>query len=272
MLSTKNQKTTIYRLPTKVFISGAKNIMRLNFIFPLLILVFCAASFAQNSRLSRSLQAIVVTTKDWNAVQGSAQLFERSNTKSQWKPVGKSFPVVVGKNGLGWSVDAPVKAEAEPHKVEGDGKAPAGIFDLTSAFGSSEKPSFVNLPYTRLEEWTECVDDINSSHYNRIVDRMKVGNFDWNSSEKMLSVGEQYDLGVFVAHNSNPPQKGKGSCIFLHIWKSDSTGTAGCTAMERKNIERVLGWLSAVKNPVLVQLPKFDYERYQKLWKLPSLK
>lgn len=180
---------------------------------------------------------------------------------------------MVGKKGLGWSDDARMKAETQPHKVEGDGKAPAGIFELTSAFGSAaEKPDFVKLPYTRLEEWTECVDDVKSSHYNKIVNRMQVGNFDWKSSEKMLEVGAQYDLGVFVAHNSKPPQAGKGSCIFLHIWKNDSTGTAGCTAMSRVDLEKVLGWLAPNNNPVLVQLTEADYERYQNLWKLPKIK
>ncbi len=192
--------------------------------------------------------------------------------KSNWKAVGKTFPVVVGKNGLGWSVDARMKAETEPHKIEGDGKAPAGIFSLTSAFGSAAKPDFVKLPFTKLEEWTECVDDVKSRRYNEIVNRMQVGVFDWTSSEKMLAVGEQYDLGVFVAHNSNPPEKGKGSCIFLHIWKTDSTGTAGCTAMRRENIEKVLGWLDARKNPVLIQMPEKTYQTYQKLWNLPKLK
>jgi L,D-peptidoglycan transpeptidase YkuD (ErfK/YbiS/YcfS/YnhG family) len=242
------------------------------FIIPFLILVFCANAFAQASKISKSLQAVVVTTKDWNTLKGKAQLFERPNAKAQWKAVGVSFPVVVGKNGLGWSVDAPIKADAQPHKVEGDGRAPAGIFDLTSAFGSSEKPAYVKLPYTRLEEWTECVDDTKSNHYNKIVNRMQVGNFDWNSSERMLAVGEQYDLGVFVGHNSNPPQKGKGSCIFLHIWKTDSTGTAGCTAMTRENIEKVVGWLAPEKNPVLVQITETDYKTFQNLWKLPKIK
>ncbi|MGI8494859.1 MAG: L,D-transpeptidase family protein [Pyrinomonadaceae bacterium] len=246
--------------------------MRLRFIVPLLILFFCASSFAQSSKLNKSLQAVVVTTKDWNVVQGTARLFERPNTKAQWKAVGKSFPVVVGKKGLAWSDDARMKAETEPHKVEGDGKSPAGIFDLTSAFGSSEKPAFVKLSYTQLEEWTECVDDTKSAFYNRIVDRMKVGNFDWDSSEKMLAVGDQYDLGVFVAHNSNPPVKGKGSCIFLHIWKSDSIGTAGCTAMTKENIEKVLSWLKSDNNPVLIQLPETNYKSYQSLWKLPKIK
>jgi L,D-peptidoglycan transpeptidase YkuD (ErfK/YbiS/YcfS/YnhG family) len=247
--------------------------MYLKLIFPLVVLLMSASVFAQKKLpIKNSLQSIVVTTKDWNAVQGSAQLFERKNLKSSWLATGKSFPVVVGKKGLGWSIDTPLMAESEPHKVEGDGKAPAGIFSLTSAFGSSAKPAFVKLPFTQLEEFTECVDDMKSSHYNTIVNRMQVGNFDWTSSEKMLSVGEQYDLGVFVAHNSNPPEKGKGSCIFLHIWKTDSTGTAGCTAMKRENIEKILSWLDTKNNPVLVQMPEKSYLIYQKLWKLPKLK
>ncbi len=248
----------------------------------LLILLFLSANvFAQVKTVqtptpkvpySKSLQAIVVTTKDWNAVQGKAHIFERENTKTEWKKVGETFAVVVGKNGLAWSDDARMKAETEPHKIEGDGKAPAGIFNLTSAFGSSKKPNFVNLPYTTLEESTECVDDVSSANYNKIVDKFKIGNFDWDSSEKMLAVGSQYDLGVFVAHNSNPPQAGKGSCIFLHIWKDKNSGTAGCTAMKRENIEMVLSRLDTKKNPVLIQLPEKTYQNYQKLWKLPKLK
>ncbi len=244
---------------------------KITFLFLTIILLGVNIQ-AQKTLLSASRQAIVVTTKNWTEIQGQAQMFERENTKSPWQPVGASFPVVVGKNGLAWSDDARMMAETEPHKVEGDGKAPAGIFNLTSAFGSVTKPDFVNLPYTQLEESTECVDDVKSAVYNRIVDKNKVNNFDWNSSEKMLAVGAQYDLGVFVAHNSSPPQKGKGSCIFLHIWKSENTGTAGCTAMKRENIEAVLGRLDAKKNPILIQLPQKTYQTYQKLWKLPTLK
>ncbi len=248
----------------------------------LLILLFLSANlFAQvktvststpKTPYSKSLQAVVVTTKDWKTVRGKAQIFERENTKAEWKSVGESFPVVVGKNGLAWSDDARMKAETEPHKVEGDGKAPAGIFNLTGAFGSSAKPDFVKFPFTKLEESTECVDDVKSASYNKIVDKNKIGNFDWNGSEKMLAVGMQYDLGVFVAHNSNPPQAGKGSCIFLHIWKSETSGTAGCTAMKRENIEEVLSILDAKKNPVLIQMPEKTYQTYQKSWKLPKLK
>lgn len=222
---------------------------------------------------SKSLQAVVVTTGDWTATKGEAQMFERKNAKSKWKKSGETFPVVVGRNGMAWGAglnDLPSDTGRLALKTEGDGKAPAGIFSLSSAFGSPEKPSFVKLPYTKLEEWTECVDDVKSNHYNKIVDRMKVGAFDWKSSEKMLAVGAEYELGVFVEHNSER-QSGGGSCIFLHVWKDAEKATAGCTAMARDNIEKVLTFLDAKKNPVLIQLPKDSYAQFQKKWNLPKL-
>lgn len=223
---------------------------------------------------SKSRQAVVVTTKDWSAVTGTAQLFERRSAKSKWKAVGEAFAVVVGRNGLAWGGglnELPSDTGRLLMKTEGDGKAPAGIFSLTTSFGSSVKPDFVKPPFTRLEEYTECVDDVNSTHYNKIVDRLKVGDFDWKSSEKMLAVGAEYDLGITVAHNTNPVNQGGGSCIFLHIWKTAETGTAGCTAMERKNLEAILKWIDPAKNPVLIQLPEDSYQQFQDKWKLPKL-
>jgi len=223
---------------------------------------------------SKSLQAVVVTTTDWSTVQGKAQLFERKSAKAKWKAVGESFAVVVGRNGMAWGAglnELPSDTGRLLMKTEGDGKAPAGIFSLRESFGAKEKPGFVKLPFTRLEEFTECVDDTKSIHYNKIVDRMKVGDFDWQSSEKMLAVGAEYDLGITVAHNTNPVNKGGGSCIFLHIWKTAADGTAGCTAMARENLETVLKWANAAKNPVLIQLPEDSYKQFQEKWKLPKL-
>lgn len=256
--------------------------MKLKLLFVILLFV-CANAFTQVKKplppkpvipFSESLQAIVVTTKDWSAIKGEAQTFERKDTKSEWKATGKSFPVVVGKNGMAWSDglnELPSDTGRLLMKTEGDGKSPAGIFNLSSAFGTTEKNDKLKLPYTKLEEFTECVDDVKSSHYNRIVNRMQVGNFDWKSSEKMLQIVPQYDLGVFIEHNAER-QKGAGSCIFLHIWKDESSGTAGCTAMARENMETVLYWLDAKKNPVLIQLPAEDYKKLQLSWQLPELK
>ncbi len=203
---------------------------------------------------------------------GTSALFERKNEKSDWKAVGNTFPVVVGRNGMAWAELLNGDIDMAKIKQEGDGNAPAGLFPLTMSFGTGSKPNAVEMPYTKLEEFTECVDDPKSGFYNRIVNRMKVGNFDWKSSEKMRSVGDEYDLGVFVAYNTYPVEKGRGSCIFLHIWKDPSTATEGCTAMERRDLELIVGWLSPKNNPYLVQMPREIYDKRRKSWNLPKLK
>jgi Uncharacterized protein conserved in bacteria len=251
-------------------------------IFGLLLAVFLLSSFVSAQvkssspasvkiPFSKSLQAIVVTTPNWNSVQGTAQLFERKRSGANWKPVGSGFPVVVGRNGLAPDGDFVASGNIKP-KQEGDGKAPAGIFPLTFAFGTATDPAKTALAYTKLKEFTECVDDVKSSHYNTIVNRIQVGNFDWNSSEKMLAVGAQYDRGIFVGYNSFPPVRGNGSCIFMHIWKDAATGTAGCTAMERSNLEKILAWAKPEKNPYLVQMPQDIYNSRGHEWKFPKIK
>lgn len=219
---------------------------------------------------AESLQAVVVTTSSPTAIQGQARIYERKTVKSKWKKVGDEFPVVVGRGGLGWSKDTAPEDVTE-FKKEGDGRSPAGMFPLTFGFGRPDKPGEMKLSYTKLENYSECVDDPGSSHYNKLVDRLKVGNFDWKSSEKMLEVGPEYDLGLFVAHNSYPVRQGDGSCIFLHVWKDAATGTSGCTAMQRDNLVRILDWADPAKNPYLVQLTEADQKKYQKSWNLPKI-
>jgi D-alanyl-D-alanine dipeptidase len=245
----------------------------------LLLFLFSASAFSQVKMptpspvkipFSESRQAVVVTAKKWDSTTGTAALFERANAKADWKRVGEKFPVLLGRSGMAWAQDSAPEKAAE-FKKEGDGKSPAGLFPITFAFGTSSKPEQLAFPYIKVVRDTECVDDPGSSHYNKIVERMKVGNFDWKSSEKMLEVGEEYGLGAFVAYNSYPVVAGNGSCIFLHVWKDAVTPTSGCTAMERRNVERVVSWLENDKNPYLVQLPEAEFKRYRKSWNLPKL-
>jgi len=229
-----------------------------------------------------STQMLVVTTSDWNAVEGKLQRFERANPRKKWRPVAEPATVVVGKNGLGWgsgliAIDDPkIRAGSEPVKdpvkKEGDGKAPAGIFALSKVFGYAPQPlPGWKMPYVNLTPSVECVDDTTSKFYNRVVDRATVAP-DWNSSEHMLRPDELYRWGIVVDHNANPPQPGGGSCIFLHIWRGAGQGTVGCTAMPKEQLESVLSWLDLARRPLLVQMPMAQYERLRKRWKLPELK
>jgi len=233
---------------------------------------------------ARSTQMIVVTVADWNAVEGRLQRFERDTASAAWHPVGEPIAIVVGKHGMGWgigvvAIDGPsIRVANEPVKREGDGKSPAGVFALGTAFGYASQPlPGSKMPYLTLTPSIECVDDIDSKHYNRIVDSSTLAP-DWNSSEHMRNVGEAYRWGIVVDHNgivaghdAKPTQPRSGSCVFLHIWHSSDQGTAGCTAMPQIELETLLRWLDPKRNPLLVQLPKGAYERLAGRWSLPKL-
>jgi len=220
--------------------------------------------------LAGSRQVVLVTTPGWDSVRGTLRRFERRGAGAGWTQVGGDFEVVVGRSGLGWGAGlAETKGEG-PSKREGDGRAPAGVFALTRAFGfaGATDAAWLRMPYTSLTGGVECVDDTASDFYNRVVDRADVGAADWNSSERMREV-EGYRWGVAVAHNASAVP-GRGSCIFLHVWSGPQKGTAGCTAMEQSNLETLLRWLDAKKRPLLVQLPESEYARLRPVWKLPA--
>src|SRR5580658_5867511 len=231
-----------------------------------------------------STQLIEVATSNWGAVEGKLQRFERTDVHESWRPIGEPIPIVVGKNGMGWGMgldaadDPIVRLASDPVKKEGDGKSPAGIFELGSAFGYGAQPlPGLQLPYLTLTESIECVDDVNSKHYNQIVDRSAVAP-DWHSSEHMRDTGESYRWGIVVDHNrmiatrnQDPPEPGGGSCIFLHVWHDQNEGTAGCTAMPQTDLETLLIWTNPKRKPLLLQLPTPVYRQLTNRWKLPNL-
>src|ERR1043166_3597633 len=223
------------------------------------------------SPLARSRQLVLVTTRDWGAVEGTLERFERKDSKAAWRRVGEKVPVVVGRSGLGWGAGLKAQAGDGPVKREGDGRAPAGVFALGPAFGFAPAPeaSWLKLPYTPLADDTECVDDVSSSRYNLLVERSGAGVGGWKSWEQMRAA-PGYRGGVVVGHNAGPPVAGRGSCIFLHIWAGPSKGTAGCTAMAQPGLEELLRWLDAKKRPLLVQLPEAEYARLRAAWRLPG--
>src|SRR5262249_19625121 len=103
------------------------------------------AHAGENSPLAASTQLVIVTTADWGSVSGQAQLFEKRRPGDHWRRIGDPFEVVVGGAGLAWGAGVlpakpDVRAESDPVKKEGDGKAPAGIFRLSKAFGYAAEP------------------------------------------------------------------------------------------------------------------------------------
>jgi len=180
--------------------------------------------------------------------------------------VGEAVPVQTGRNGLGWGRGLhPEPPSGEPRKAEGDGRAPAGIFRLSTMFGSLGPPTAA-FPYRRLTATTVGVDDPQSRHYNQIVDKASLAP-DWKSAERMLI--PDYKLGLVVDHNRPQPVPGAGSCIFIHLWETPETATSGCTVTDYPSLLRVCRWLRAQARPVLVQLPEGSYRSLREAWGLP---
>lgn len=205
-------------------------------------------------------QMVLVTTADWGASAATMQLCERTAPGAAWQLVGRAWPALVGERGLGWGAGLlAVPDAAAPRKVEGDRRAPAGVFRITGAFGIAEEIAGLKLPAQLLTSTLEAVDDPASRHYNRIVDRAQIAQPDWRSAERMAALPD-YALGLIVAHNPrNLP--GAGSCIFLHRWTGRRKGTAGCTVLRERDLAVLARWLDSAREPVLVQLPLAEIPR-----------
>ena len=204
-------------------------------------------------------QALVVNSSSWSSSKGILQRFEKENA-DDWKAVGQSIPVTLGRNGTSWGRGLHTKDGLSHFKQEGDGKAPAGIFKLGTSFGySATALEQQNYPYKQATNRDYYVDDVTSADYNswthipdnQVNDPKPL----WKSTERMRRDDDLYEWGVEVKHNKNPVVAKAGSAIFMHIWKDSETTTAGCTAMSKSDMINILKWLDSSKNPVLIQAP-----------------
>lgn len=227
----------------------------------LIILIFLIANsmYAQpiktfNQYLISSNQVLYVTTANADAIQGTMVLYERKNVNKPWKKKD-SFAIVVGRAGLAKDPQTPLSfSNTMPIKKEGDGKSPAGIFKLGEVF-SYHSLNKLRMPFVQVDTNFYCVDDANAAYYNRLVVK-DTATAPYNSFEYMKRKDNLYEYGVWVLYNSNPVEAGNGSCIFIHIWRNENNGTAGCTAMSKNNILKLIYWLEKKKNPVLLQVVK----------------
>jgi L,D-peptidoglycan transpeptidase YkuD (ErfK/YbiS/YcfS/YnhG family) len=222
-----------------------------------------SVAFLNRARLPEGCgQVIMVTSDGWDTRLGVMRLYEK--TEGVWQPMKDAeFHVDIGKKGLGWGRGIfPADGKAGPHKTEGDGKAPAGVFELGDVFGyEAQAPAGCKMPYRQATERDYFVDDITSPDYNQWV-RLEDGPNEpekrWKSFERMRRADNRYRLGLVVRHNMTPVEPGKGSAIFMHLWEEPGTGTAGCTSMSPGSMLTLLAWLDPRKNPLLVQLPSSE--------------
>ena len=210
------------------------------------------ALFLTLAPLSASEQLILIVSNNFDIDKASLTRYEY--TDKTYQKVGESIIVNIGRNGLGWGIgqSGSTQKDSEPVKQEGDGKAPAGIFKISKAFGYA-KSSNIKMPYIQADKALICVDDSDSKDYNKIIYLNQSDNpksFEWMRRQDNL-----YKFGLIVEHNKIA-KKGAGSCIFFHIRKSKDSPTAGCSAMREEDLTAIIQWLDPKKEPIVVQIPQ----------------
>lgn len=221
-------------------------------------------------------QLVLVTTADWDATSGELRRFERAG--SGWKQVGDAAPITVGRTGTAWGLGLNTShPDAGPVKREGDGKAPAGVFAIGTAFGYASSAN-TKLPYQGMTANDWCIDVPASPLYNQIVDRSlaKAPGLDKSTEPMRLDIhgkdGDQrYAQGFVIQHNVDGRTPSGGSCIFAHLWGQPGQATAGCTAMAPETMQPLLAWLDRSRQPVFVLLPRAQYAALQHDWHLPQI-
>lgn len=230
--------------------------MRNKSFFLLIILIICACSheakvqdlnFCQQVKskyesLGKPSKIIFVTSKDWKSTLANLEMWEMNKTFN-WTKKGADKEVMIGKAGLALGLDwyHLAKRYKFPLKKEGDGKTPFGFYLLGSKFGKLPGQDFKqDENYILLNPGTECVDDVNSPYYNRIVETTlgnSIAQKQWNSSEKMFDE-PLYQQGISINYSTRAASK-SGSCIFLHLRDETKFGTAGCIATNKKHMDKI---------------------------------
>jgi len=135
------------------------------------------------------------------------------------------FRCALGKNGIGKKIK------------EGDNITPRGTFKITKIYYRADKIKklitfFKKIKIKKNMGW--C-DDPKSKFYNKQIKLpYKFG------YERLYRSDNIYDIIAVLNYNINPIIKNKGSAIFLHIAKNNYKLTAGCVAIKKNNLIKLL--------------------------------
>jgi L,D-peptidoglycan transpeptidase YkuD (ErfK/YbiS/YcfS/YnhG family) len=154
-----------------------------------------------------------------------------------WGAVYPPIPAAIGRSGL----------ISAGEKTEGDGCTPIGVYVLGLTFGSEPSaPTAMNYRQAREDDF--WVDDPASPEYNRWVSGVPNA----ASFERMLRPDGLYKYGIVIEYNTGPVLAGKGSAIFVHLWRAAGEPTSGCVAMAEASLLKLLSWLDPDKQPLIV--------------------
>lgn len=136
-----------------------------------------------------------------------------------------ALPVALGRTGIA------------ANKREGDGTTPRGAFRLVRLWWRADRlprpPT--RLPSRRITADLAWCEDPADRRYNRPFRRSAS-----EPGDRLWRADALYDLVIELDHNSRPRVAGRGSAVFIHVARAGLAPTAGCVALPKASLHRLL--------------------------------
>ena len=122
-------------------------------------------------------------------------------------------------------------------KREGDGATPAGRWSLLELLYRADRMGrpLTRLPLRPIRASDGWCDAAGNRNYNRRI-RMPYP----ASYEELARNDALYDIVVVLSYNLKPRIQGRGSAVFFHLLQNPGTPTAGCVAIAKKDMLKIL--------------------------------
>ena len=123
-------------------------------------------------------------------------------------------------------------------KREGDGGTPAGTFHPVRLWWRADRlpRPRTSLPLRRIGPTDAWCEDPADRRYNHPFRRSAN-----EPGDRLRRNDGLYDLIVEIDHNTRPRVAGRGSAVFIHVARDGFGPTAGCVALKRPDLLRLLG-------------------------------
>ena len=135
------------------------------------------------------------------------------------------FRCALGKNGIKKKIK------------EGDNITPLGIFKITKIYYRQDKIKKIRtlIKKIKIKKNMGWCDDPKSNFYNKPIKLPSKFGY-----ERLYRNDHIYDLFAVLNYNINPVLKNKGSAIFIHVAKNNYEPTAGCIAVKKNDLIKLL--------------------------------
>lgn len=130
--------------------------------------------------------------------------------------------------------------------------SPAGLWSLGTAFGNSERPENLKMPWRTITPNSDWVCDEDSPYFNSWQEKDDpMLSYDWGEDvEHLENYTSAYAYACVIRFNTAPYTiPNRGCAIFFHC---GTRHTDGCVALPEEDFTRVLLWMAPERHPFIL--------------------